>query len=149
MVDGSGDCGVEGRATLHAWRPTALLGVGNHRGADAAGGFPPGAAPDRRADRTPSSVRVICDRGNNIGVSIGPSYRPAAGDNIPATVRFVTDHYTAKYAAEPADLIVRRHVLEHFGEARPLIATVRQAVGDRTNSVVYFEVPNEEFILRE
>jgi hypothetical protein len=94
-------------------------------------------------------VRVICDRGNNIGVSIGPSYRPAAGDNIPATVRFVTDYYTAKYAAEPADLIVCRHVLEHIGEARPLIATVRQAVGDRTNSVVYFEVPNEEFILRE
>jgi hypothetical protein len=94
-------------------------------------------------------LRVICDRGNNIGVSFGPSYRPAAGDNIPANVRFVTDYYTAKYAAEPADLIVCRHVLEHFGEPRPLIATVRQAVGDRTNSVVYFEVPNGEFILRE
>jgi len=37
---GSSDCGVEGRATLHTWRPTALLGVGDHHGADAAGGFP-------------------------------------------------------------------------------------------------------------
>jgi hypothetical protein len=27
VVHGSGDCGVEGRATLHAWWPTALLGV--------------------------------------------------------------------------------------------------------------------------
>jgi Rhodopirellula transposase DDE domain len=56
VVHGSGDCGVEGRAPRHARRPTALLGVGDHHGADAAGGFPPGAAPDRRADRIPSAA---------------------------------------------------------------------------------------------
>ena len=28
MVHGSSDCGVEGRAPLHAWRSAALLGVG-------------------------------------------------------------------------------------------------------------------------
>ena len=56
VVHGSGDCGVEGRAPRHARRPTALLGVGDHHGADAAGGFPPGATPDRRADRIPASA---------------------------------------------------------------------------------------------
>jgi hypothetical protein len=49
----------------------------------------------------------------------------------------------------PANLIVCRHVLEHFWEPRPLINTVRQAVGERKDLVVYFEVPNGEFILRE
>src|SRR5208282_573832 len=49
-------CGVEGRATRHARRPAALLGVGDYDGADAAGGFRSGAAPDRRADRIPSSA---------------------------------------------------------------------------------------------
>ena len=49
----------------------------------------------------------------------------------------------------PASLIVCRHVLEHFWEPRPFIKTVRQAVGDRKGLVVYFEVPNGEFILHE
>jgi C-methyltransferase C-terminal domain/Methyltransferase domain len=94
-------------------------------------------------------LRIICDRGNNDGVSFGPSYRPAPGDYTPANVRFVTDYYSAKYTAEPANLIVCRHVLEHFSQPREFIETVRQAVGDRKDLVVYFEVPNGEFILRE
>jgi C-methyltransferase C-terminal domain/Methyltransferase domain len=94
-------------------------------------------------------LRIICDRGSNRGVCFGPSYRPSPGDDVPPNIRFVPDYYTAKYAAEPADLIVCRHVLEHFWEPRGLVDTVRQAVGDRKDLVVYFEVPNGEFILRE
>lgn len=94
-------------------------------------------------------LRIICDRGNNRGTSFGPSYRPAPGDDVPVNVRFVTDYYTAKYADVPANLIICRHVLEHFWDPRPLIASVRQAVGDRKDLVVYFEVPSGEFILRE
>jgi hypothetical protein len=94
-------------------------------------------------------LRIICDRGNNVGVSFGPSYKPESGDEIPANVHFVPDYYTAKYANEPADLIICRHVLEHFSKPRELIATVREAVGDRKDVIVYFEVPNGHFILRE
>ena len=56
LVHRSSDCSVEGRATCHARRPAALLGVGDHDSADAAGGFRLGATPDRRADRIHSSV---------------------------------------------------------------------------------------------
>jgi hypothetical protein len=94
-------------------------------------------------------LRILCDRGNNRGTSFGPSYRPAPGDDVPANVRFVTDYYTAKYSNVPASLIVCRHVLEHFSEPRPLVETVRQAVGGRKDLIVYFEVPNGDFILRE
>jgi hypothetical protein len=95
-------------------------------------------------------LRIMCDRGSNNGVCFDPSYRPSgAEDDIRANVRFVADYYTAKYEAEPADLIVCRHVLEHFGEPRELIATVRRAVAARKDVIVYFEVPNGEFILRE
>jgi hypothetical protein len=94
-------------------------------------------------------LRIICDRGKNLGVSFGPSYKPEPGDDIPGNVRFVADYYTAKYAHEPASLIICRHVLEHFSKPRELITTVREAVGDRRDVIVYFEVPNGNFILRE
>jgi C-methyltransferase C-terminal domain/Methyltransferase domain len=94
-------------------------------------------------------LRILCDRGNNRGISFDPSYCPAPGEDVPANVSFVTDYYTAKYAEVPASLIICRQVLEHLQEPRSLIETVRQAVGDRKDLVVYFEVPNGEFILRE
>jgi hypothetical protein len=49
---------------------------------------------------------------------------------------------------EPADLIVCRHVLEHFSNPRQLITTVREAVGYRHDLFVYFEAPSGHFILR-
>jgi hypothetical protein len=94
-------------------------------------------------------LRIICDRGNNAGVSFGPSYKPEPDDDIPTNVRFVADYYTAKYVNEPADLIICRHVLEHFSKPRELITTVREAVGDRRDVVVYCEVPSGNFILRK
>jgi C-methyltransferase C-terminal domain/Methyltransferase domain len=94
-------------------------------------------------------LRIICYRGNNVGVSFGPSYEPEPDDDIPTNVRFVADYYTAKYVNEPADLIICRHVLEHFSKPRELITTVREAVGDRRDVVVYFEVPSGNFILRK
>lgn len=94
-------------------------------------------------------LRVICDRGDNRGVSFDPSYRPKLGEDIPPNVRFVPDFYTAKYADEPADIIICRHVLEHIWSPRDLIDTVREAVGDRPEIVMYFEMPNGDFILKE
>jgi hypothetical protein len=93
-------------------------------------------------------LRIICDRGDNLGVCIGPSYSPEPDNDSPSNVRFTKDYYTAKYVDEPADIIICRHVLEHFWGARDFITTVREAVGDH-DIVVYFEVPNGDFILRE
>ena len=94
-------------------------------------------------------LRIICDRGDNLGVSIGPSYRAKPSKAIPSNPRFIKDYYTAKYADEPADIIICRHVLEHFWRVRDLITTVRRAVGERCDKAVYFEVPNGDFIFRE
>ena len=94
-------------------------------------------------------LRIICERGENLGVSFDPSYRPKPDDDIPRNLHFTTDYYAAKYAREPADLIVCRHVLEHLCNPRDLITTVRKAVGDRHSLIVYFEVPNGDYILRE
>src|SRR5215469_2817091 len=92
-------------------------------------------------------LRIICDRGDNLGVSIGPSY--SAGKDRPSNVRFIKDYYTAKYVDEPADIIICRHVLEHFWGVRDLVTTVREAADKRRDMAVYFEVPNGDFIFRE
>ena len=94
-------------------------------------------------------LRIICDRGNNFGISFGPSYKPEPGDDIPKNVKFIVDYYTEKYANEPADLIVCRHVLEHFSHPRDVITTIRKAVRDRSDLYIYFEVPSGDFILRD
>jgi hypothetical protein len=94
-------------------------------------------------------LRIICDRGDNLGVCIGPSYSPDPGKDTPSNVRFIKDYYSAKYVDEPADIIICRHVLEHFWGAREFITTVRKAVGERHGIAVYFEVPNGDFIFRE
>ena len=86
-------------------------------------------------------LRRICDRGDNLGVCIGPSYSPSPGDDVPPNLRFIKDYYTAKYVDEPADIIICRHVLEHFWECVDFIKTVRQVIGKRRNIPVYFEVP--------
>jgi hypothetical protein len=94
-------------------------------------------------------LRIICDRGNNQGVNIEPSYRPGSSENTPAHIRFINDYYTTRYRNEPADLITCRQVLEHFWGARDLLMAVREAIGKRLDRVVYFEVPNGDFIVRE
>jgi len=87
-------------------------------------------------------LRIICDRGNNVGVSFGPSYKPEPDDDIASNVRFAADYYTAKYSNEPANLIIYRHVLEHSSKPRKLTTTMCEAVGDRRDVCVYVEVPN-------
>ena len=93
-------------------------------------------------------LRIICERGNNLGVSIGPSYQPVPGEDISPNLRFIKDYYTTKYCKVPADIIICRHVLEHFWGPRELITTARKAAGNRRDLVVCFEVPNGDFILR-
>lgn len=91
---------------------------------------------------------ILCAEAGSRGVSFGPSYAPAPGDILPSGVSFVTDYFTEKYANVPADLIVCRHVLEHFEHPESLIRSVRATIGTRDDVSVYFEVPNGEEMIR-
>lgn len=90
---------------------------------------------------------ILCEESGCSGVSFGPSYAPAVGDVLPANVTFVTDYFTEAYAEVTAELIVCRHVLEHFERPRVLLDSVRAAIGSRTDLTVYLEVPNGEEIV--
>lgn len=95
-------------------------------------------------------LTLLCRLGANRGVGFDPGYVPdpeRGGHDLPIT--FVQDFYSERYVNYPADLICCRHVLEHIPDPRNFIATVRQAVGARRHTVVFFEVPNVLFMLRD
>lgn len=84
--------------------------------------------------------------GDNRGWGYDPSYVPDEGYTADG-VTFIEDFYTEKYTDQQADLIVCRHVLEHIEDPDAFIDQVRRAVGDRPNTVVFFEVPNSLWTL--
>ncbi len=92
---------------------------------------------------------MLCQLGQNRGVGFDPSYVPGGGEGTAVPVTFVRDFYSEKYTHYKADFIVCRHVLEHIQNPDAFIANVRRAVGNRHETVVFFEVPNVLFTLRD
>ncbi len=93
---------------------------------------------------------MLCEFGENRGIGFDPSYeedRLKKRNNV--RFKVIQDLYSEKYAAQKADLICCRHVLEHIEEPRRFINSVRRTVGDRFDTIVFFEVPNVIFTLKD
>ncbi|MCU0533017.1 MAG: class I SAM-dependent methyltransferase [Hydrococcus sp. Prado102] len=85
----------------------------------------------------------LCELGNNKGVGFDPSYIPRAEHrHLGERVKFIQDFYSEDYRDYQADLICCRHTLEHVANPADLLIPLRKAIGDRLNTVVFFEVPN-------
>lgn len=95
-------------------------------------------------------LRLLCKLGGNRGVGFDPSYteRPS-GEDADANVSIIRDYYGEMYLGQAADLICCRHALEHIPDPIAFLRTVRKTIGDRLDTVVFFEVPNAMFILRD
>jgi len=87
----------------------------------------------------------LCERGDNQGVGIDPSFVPGRGDrDAGGRVRFLNELYSAeRHASIPADAIVCRHTLEHIAPTREFVSTIRRGIGDRENTLVFFELPDQ------
>jgi len=95
-------------------------------------------------------LRQICRAGGNRGIGFDKSYVPdPERDAAEPDVRFVVDFFSQAYAHEPADLIVCRHVLEHIDHPRAFLAEIRRAIRPDRSPVVYVEVPNVLWTLRD
>jgi SAM-dependent methyltransferase len=89
-------------------------------------------------------LELLCsDATGNRGVGFDPSYAGQAREDG-ERLTFVRDYYSETHAATPADLICCRHVLEHLEAPRELLSTLAG-----TSAVVYFEVPDGDYMLRE
>jgi 2-polyprenyl-3-methyl-5-hydroxy-6-metoxy-1,4-benzoquinol methylase len=86
---------------------------------------------------------MLCQLGHNRGVGFDPTYvENKKRCEANGKVRFVRDYYSERYKDLRADLIVCRQVLEHIASPRTFLEMIRQAVGPRANTRVFFEVPN-------
>jgi SAM-dependent methyltransferase len=95
-------------------------------------------------------LKLLCERGGNRGIGFDPSYEPELTSETEAQqFTVIQDLYSDKYAHYEADLISCRHVLEHIQDPQAFMRAVRQTIGDRTDTAVFFEVPNVRFTLRD
>jgi SAM-dependent methyltransferase len=93
---------------------------------------------------------LLCEKGPNRGLGFDPSYLPArtAGRDT-SRVEFVRDFYTEKYTDRDADFVCCKMTLEHIQPTADFLGTVRRAVGDRPETVVFFQIPDTTRILRD
>lgn len=95
-------------------------------------------------------LALLCEMGGNSGVGFDPAFvperRPAAS-NVP--IEFVQDFYSEKYTDVQGDFVCCKMTLEHIPDTARFVQTVRRPIGDRTDTVVFFQVPDLTRVLRD
>ncbi len=93
-------------------------------------------------------LKALCEAAGARGVGFDPAHDPADAACSPS-VEYIQDYYGSAYADRRADLICCRHALEHILDPVRFLQELRRTVGDRPETVVFFEVPNGLYTLRE
>ncbi len=95
-------------------------------------------------------LALMCELGDNQGIGIDPAYVPERNpDTSRSRVQFIQDFYSEKYAHLEMDVICCRHTLEHIAPTMDFMQMLRQTIGDRTGTLVFFELPDVLRVLRE
>lgn len=91
---------------------------------------------------------LLCELGENSGLGFDPAYLP---DRVPVRddteIDFVADFYSQRYGDRQADFVVCKMTLEHIIDSGDFIATVREAIGDRLDTMVCFQIPNARYVI--
>ena len=64
-------------------------------------------------------------------------------------IEWITDVYDERWAGVEADAVVCRHTLEHIHPVADFLGMIRRNLGDRTETVVLFELPDVLRVLEE
>jgi len=95
-------------------------------------------------------LTLLCTLGGNRGIGFDPGYVNGRNKNETMNrITFINDFYSEKYAACQGDFICCRMTLEHIQPTADFLNTIRRSIGNRKNTIVFFQVPNVTRILRE
>jgi SAM-dependent methyltransferase len=93
---------------------------------------------------------LMCELGPNRGVGIDPSaVIGRVKSEATERIQFIQDYYSEKYADRSGDFICCRHTLEHIYGTQELVSTVRRSIGDRLDTIVFFEIPDMGRVLKD
>ncbi len=94
-------------------------------------------------------ITMLSELGNNRGVGFDPGYREerTTSETAKKNVTFITDFYSEKYAEYKADFVCCKMTLEHIHPTLDFITTVRNAIGDSPDTIVFFQIPEATRIL--
>ena len=93
---------------------------------------------------------LLCELGGNRGIGIDPACRPERlSKEANSRVTFIQDYYSEAYSHLSADAICCRHTLEHIHDTKQFLQSVRRTIGDRTDTLMLFELPDSTRVLRE
>jgi len=95
-------------------------------------------------------LNLLCQLGKNRGIGIDPIIDSRrVTDNNGARVKFIKDFFSEKYSHLAPDFVCCRHTLEHIPTTADFLRSLRRFVGNRYQTIVFFEVPDVSRILRE
>jgi SAM-dependent methyltransferase len=95
-------------------------------------------------------LNLLCELGANQGVGFDPAYiNDWNGDDPNPRVVFIKDFYSEKYAEYQADFVCCKMTLEHICATADFLSTVRRSIGKRSDTIVFFQVPDVTRILNE
>ena len=95
-------------------------------------------------------LALLCELGENRGVGFDPAYiRERNHSMARERLTFIQDFYSERYSDYKGDLVCCKMTLEHIQPTADFLHTVRRSIGERPNTVVFFQVPDATRILRE
>ncbi|MBN2604111.1 MAG: methyltransferase domain-containing protein [Candidatus Thermoplasmatota archaeon] len=95
-------------------------------------------------------LSLICELGLNYGIGIDPAFeKNRVKSEVSERMTFIRDYYSERYSGYDADFVCCRHTLEHIPNTAEFVTTVRRAVDDHLNSIVFFELPDMIRVLNE
>ncbi len=96
-------------------------------------------------------ITMLSELGNNRGVGFDPGYREdrLTSDVARKNVNFITDFYSEKYTEYKADFVCCKMTLEHIHPTSEFMTTVRKSIGDKPDTIVFFQIPEVTRILDE
>jgi len=89
--------------------------------------------------------------GDNRVLGFDPGYTPEKAEANPgdSTVKVIPQAYSTIHTSHPVDFICCRHVLEHINSPADFLRSIRCTIGQRADCVVYFEVPNALYTIKD
>ena len=100
-------------------------------------------------------LKLICKLGRNRGFGFDPSYEPQhaghmdRGSERSDNVSIIAEPYGESLMSRPAALVCCRHVLEHIPSPLAFLRSIRKTVGSRDDTIVFFEVPNALWTIKQ